>query len=45
MAAVEGGSGAGGGRVGVHIVSPGMVATELLFRYANTPRKVGERLC
>ncbi|KAI7843091.1 hypothetical protein COHA_003262 [Chlorella ohadii] len=37
VAAAEGGT--GGGRVGVHIVSPGMVATELLFRYADTPRK------
>lgn len=35
-AAAEGGVGS---KVGVHIVSPGMVATELLFRYADTPRK------
>lgn len=38
-------SSSSGGRVGVHIVSPGMVATELLFRYADTPRKGEERLC
>ena len=27
--------------VGVHIVSPGMVATDLLLRYATNPRSGG----
>ena len=32
-------AGAGGGRVvGVHLLSPGMVATQLLLRYADNPR-------
>lgn len=39
VAAAAAAEGSGGGRVGVHIASPGMVATELLFRYADTPRK------
>lgn len=38
-AATSESSSSGGGSVGVHIVSPGMVATELLVRYADTPRK------
>jgi len=28
-----------GSSVGMHICSPGMVATEMLVRYADTPRK------
>lgn len=31
-------AGSGGGQVFVHIVSPGMVATDLLLRYATNPR-------
>ncbi|PRW60445.1 putative chlorophyll(ide) b reductase chloroplastic [Chlorella sorokiniana] len=38
-AAAAAAGGGTGGKVGVHVVSPGMVATELLFRYADTPRK------
>lgn len=31
----------GGGQVSVHICSPGMVATDLLLRYATNPRSGG----
>ena len=30
-----------GSPVGVHMLSPGMVATDLLLRYADTPRSGG----